>query len=49
MVYLVALMVGIIAGLRAFTAPAAVSWAARLGWLPLGGTWAAFLGYAWTP
>lgn len=40
---------GFIAGLRTFTAPAAISWAARVGWLHLGGSWLAFLGYAWTP
>lgn len=49
MIYLTALIIGIVAGLRAFTAPAAVSWAARLGWLPLGDSWAAFMGYTWTP
>ncbi len=49
MLYVTALLIGIVAGLRAFTAPAAVSWAAHLGWLHLDGTWAAFLGYAWTP
>ena len=43
------LMIGVIAGLRAMTAPAAVSWAARLGWLDLGQTGLAFLGYALTP
>jgi uncharacterized membrane protein len=31
------------------TAPAAVSWAARLGWLNLAPTSLAFLGYAFTP
>jgi len=31
------------------SAPAAVSWAARLGWLHLGNTWLAFLGFAATP
>jgi uncharacterized membrane protein len=31
------------------TAPAAVSWAARLGWLHLENTWLAFLGAAVTP
>ena len=31
------------------TAPAAVSWAARLGWLNLAPTPLAFLGYAFTP
>ena len=30
-----ALLIGVVAGLRAMTAPAAVSWATRLGWLPL--------------
>jgi uncharacterized membrane protein len=47
--YLLALLIGVVAGLRGMTAPALVSWAAHLGWLPLGGTWLAFLGYAWTP
>ena len=46
---LLALLIGIIAGLRAMTAPAAVSWAARLGWLNLAPTSLAFLGYAFTP
>jgi uncharacterized membrane protein len=46
---LLALLIGVVAGLRTMTAPAAVSWAAHLGWLDLGGTWLAFLGYAWTP
>ena len=41
--------IGVIAGLRAMTAPAAVSWAARLQWLDLAPTGLAFLGYAWTP
>ena len=49
MLYLIALIIGIIAGLRALTAPAAVSWAAHTGALHLEGTWLAFLGYAWTP
>jgi uncharacterized membrane protein len=43
------LLIGVIAGLRAMTAPAAVSWAARLGWLNLAPTGLAFLGYAFTP
>lgn len=49
MIYLSALLLGIVAGMRVFTALAAVSWAARLGWLHLDDTWAAFLGYTWTP
>ena len=44
---LLALLIGVIAGLRTFTAPAAVSWAAYLGWLPLGNTALAFLGSIW--
>jgi hypothetical protein len=36
--------IGIIAGLRSLTAPAVVSWAARLGWLNLSGSWLSFLG-----
>jgi len=39
-----ALLIGIIAGLRAFTAIAAVSWAAKFGTLQLAGTHLAFLG-----
>lgn len=35
--YVFALLIGVVAGLRAMTAPAAVAWAARLGWLPLAG------------
>ena len=48
-VYLLALLIGIVAGLRTFIAPSAASWAARLGRLKLEGTWLAFMGYAWTP
>lgn len=40
-----AFLIGVVAGLRTFTAPAAVSWAAYLGWLPLDGTPLAFLGH----
>ncbi|MGE5277071.1 MAG: DUF4126 family protein [Acidobacteriota bacterium] len=47
--YLLAFLIGLVAGLRAMTAPAAVSWAARLGWLNLQGTTLAFLGAVLTP
>lgn len=47
--YVPAFLIGVIAGLRSITAPAAVSWAARLGWLHLENTGLAFLGYAATP
>ena len=44
-----AFLLGVVAGLRALTPLAAVSWAARFGLLPLGGSWLSFLGYTWTP
>lgn len=49
MILVLSLLIGIVAGLRAMTAPAAVSWAAYLGWLPLQGTPLAFLGHAAAP
>jgi uncharacterized membrane protein len=36
--------IGVVAGLRSLTAPAAVSWAACLGWLDLHGSPLAFMG-----
>jgi uncharacterized membrane protein len=47
--YVLALLIGVTAGLRSLTAPAVVSWAARLGWLHLDNTPLAFLGFAATP
>jgi uncharacterized membrane protein len=43
-VFAAALCIGIVAGLRTFTAPALVSWAAHLGWIHLQGTPLAFMG-----
>ncbi len=48
-IYALAFLIGVVSGLRAMTAPAAVSWAAHLGGLHLGGTWLAFLGFKFTP
>jgi uncharacterized membrane protein len=39
-----AFAIGVIAGLRSLTAPAAASWAARLSWINLQGTHFAFMG-----
>jgi uncharacterized membrane protein len=39
-----AFAIGVIAGLRTFTAPAVVCWAAHLGWINLHGSHLAFLG-----
>jgi uncharacterized membrane protein len=43
MAILVALLIGVVAGLRAITAPAAVALAAWLGWIDLSASWASFL------
>jgi uncharacterized membrane protein len=48
MTYLLSLLIGVVAGLRAMTAPAAVSWAAGLGWLDVSDSWLSFLASAWT-
>jgi len=48
-IYILAFLIGAVAGLRSMTAPAVVCWAARLGWLHLENTWLAFLGFAATP
>jgi uncharacterized membrane protein len=49
MIIFLALMIGIVAGLRAMMAPAIVSWAAQRGGVDVSGTWLAFVGYRWTP
>jgi uncharacterized membrane protein len=49
MFIVLALLLGIVAGLRALTAPAAASWAARMGWLTVAGTPMAFMGFKYTP
>jgi uncharacterized membrane protein len=48
-IYVLALLIGVVAGLRALTPPAVVSWAAYLGSLSLQGSWLAFLGFVATP
>jgi uncharacterized membrane protein len=44
-----AVLIGVVAGMRAMTAPAAVSWAAALGWIPVGTTALGFLAHRITP
>lgn len=48
-ILVLSLLIGVVAGLRAMTAPAAVAWAAHLGWLSLAGTPLAFLGHVAAP
>ncbi|OBG84631.1 DUF4126 domain-containing protein [Mycobacterium sp. NS-7484] len=45
LVLLLALLIGVVAGLRAFTAPAVVAWAATLSWINLDGTWVEWLAH----
>ena len=47
-IYVLAFLIGVIAGLRSLIAPAVVSWAARSDWLHVENTWLAFLGFAAT-
>lgn len=47
--YLLALLIGVVAGLRALLVPAVVSWAAYAGLIDLGGTWLAFFARPWMP
>jgi uncharacterized membrane protein len=44
---LLALGIGIVAGLRSLLAPAVVAWAAHLGWINLHGSPLAFMGTKW--
>lgn len=45
LVLLLALLIGVVAGLRTFTAPAVLAWAAALHWINLNGTWASWMGH----
>lgn len=42
--YVLALLIGVVAGLRALMAPAVVSWAIHFGWIDVTGTSAALFG-----
>jgi uncharacterized membrane protein len=43
LVLLMALLIGVIAGLRSLTAPAVVAWAGFFGWINLHATWASWM------
>ena len=45
LVLLLACLLGMVAGMRAMTAPAVVAWAALLHWINLDGTWVQWLGH----
>ncbi|EUA42137.1 hypothetical protein I553_5997 [Mycobacterium xenopi 4042] len=42
---LLAVLIGVVAGLRALTAPAVVAWAAVLDWINLAGTWVSWIAH----
>ncbi|WP_341315117.1 DUF4126 family protein [Paraburkholderia sp. IMGN_8] len=46
-IYLIALIIGIVAGLRTFIAPAAISWLAYTNPSHYLGTWASFMSSVW--
>ena len=48
-VILLSLLIGVVAGLRTMTAPAAAAFGARYGAVAVAGTPMAFMGHAWTP
>ena len=47
MMLLAWLLIGVVAGSRSMTAPAAVAWGAWLGWTDPGATWAGFMASGW--
>jgi uncharacterized membrane protein len=47
-VIILSLLIGVVAGLRAMTAPAAAAFGARYGAIAVAGTPMAFMGYTWT-
>ncbi len=47
MLILLTILIGIVAGLRAMTAPAAVAWGAYLGWFDISQSSLSFMGSIW--
>jgi uncharacterized membrane protein len=45
LVLVLALLIGVIAGLRALTAPAVVAWGAALGWIDVDGKWSEWVAH----
>ena len=45
LVIVLALLIGVIAGLRAMTAPAVVAWGAFLGWIDVDGKWSEWIAH----
>ena len=47
MILALAVLIGVVAGSRTMTAPAALAWGAWLGWFDVAPTWAAFMASGW--
>lgn len=47
MLILLSILIGVVAGLRAMTAPAAVAWGAYLGWFDISQSSLSFMGSLW--
>lgn len=47
-IYIFAILIGVVAGLRAMTPLAAISWAGYLGWIDFSGTQVSFIGHILT-
>ncbi|MGE2720778.1 DUF4126 family protein [Mycolicibacterium celeriflavum] len=45
LILVLALLIGVIAGLRALTAPAVVAWGALLGWIDVDGKWSEWMAH----
>src|SRR5215212_11845868 len=45
LVLVLALLIGVIAGLRALTAPAVVAWGAFIGWIDVDGKWSEWVAH----
>ncbi|PRC43175.1 DUF4126 domain-containing protein [Mycobacterium sp. ITM-2017-0098] len=45
LVLVLALLIGVVAGLRAMTAPAVVAWGAMLGWIDVTDKWSEWMGH----
>ncbi len=45
LVLILALLIGVVAGLRAMTAPAVVAWAAAFGWIDVDGKWSEWIAH----
>jgi uncharacterized membrane protein len=48
-IYVLAFLIGVVAGLRSMTAPAVVIWGARLGWLHPENSWLSYINAPITP